>query len=194
MHTHHFTELLFVSQVEEGSCSFNHEHIGPLRAGESGHHPAYTQNNTERYPLKINRWNIMCSELMELHSCPKKTEKAHRYSGNYEHDPSIQELFRQMHLRKPDRTIRFSDHLPASALRFWILKDRYDPNSHIAVSINAIRMTKECAQIKAIPGTQTMQNTYGWINTLTGFLTHMKQILYGCTLFTKICRISPQFE
>ncbi len=91
MHTHHFTELLFVVSGE-GSFSFNQEQ-SPLRRGDLVIIPPYTEHterssqnhpltqNIPNVPLKIIRWNIMCSELMEFHSCPKKTENAHRYSA-----------------------------------------------------------------------------------------------------------------
>ena len=77
MHTHHFTELLF---VVSGEGSFSLTRSNRLYAGEIWSSSRLTQN-IPNVPLKIIRWNIMCSELMEFHSCPKKTENAHRYSA-----------------------------------------------------------------------------------------------------------------
>ena len=77
MHTHHFTELLFVVSGE-GSFSFNQEQ-SPLRRGDLVIIPPYTEHterSSQNHPLEY-----YVLELMEFHSCPKKTENAHRYSA-----------------------------------------------------------------------------------------------------------------
>ena len=111
MHTHHFTELLFVVSGE-GSFSFNQEQ-SPLRRGDLVIIPPYTEHterSSQNHPLEYYVLGIDGISFLS-----QKDRECAQVFCNFEHDPSIHELFRQMLYEIPDRTIRFSDHLPASA-------------------------------------------------------------------------------
>lgn len=77
MHTHHFTELLFVVSGE-GSFSFNQEQ-SPLRRGDLVIIPPYTEHterSSQNHPLEYYVLGIDGISFLS-----KKTENAHRYSA-----------------------------------------------------------------------------------------------------------------
>ena len=92
MHTHHFTELLFVVSGE-GSFSFNQEQ-SPLRRGRSGHHPAL--HRTYRTFLSNHPLEYYVLGIDGISFLSQKDRECAQVFCNFEHDPSIHELFRQM--------------------------------------------------------------------------------------------------
>ena len=158
-----------------------------LYAGEIWSSSRLTQN-IPNVPLKIIRWNIMCSELMEFHSCPQKDRECAQVFCNFEHDPSIHELFRQMLYEI--RTAQYGSQTICQHLLEILILKIIRSQQLIPVSINSIRMTKECAQIKEYLDSNYAEPHYA--GHADRFDTY-EQILYGA-LFYKICRTLPKFS
>ena len=142
MHTHHFTELLFVVNGE-GSFSFNQQH-SPLRPGDLVIIPPYTEH-TERSskdcPLEYYVLGIDGISFLS-----QKDQECAQVFCNFEHDSSIHELFRQMLYEI--RTAQYGSQTICQHLLEILILKIIRAQQLIPVSINSIRMTKECAQIK----------------------------------------------
>ena len=181
MHTHHFTELLFVVSGE-GSFSFNQEQ-SPLRRGDLVIIPPYTEHterSSQNHPLEYYVLGIDGISFLSQ----KDRECAHVFC-NFEHDPSIHELFRQMLYEI--RTAQYGSQTICQHLLEILILKIIRSQQLIPVSINSIRMTKECAQIKEYLDSNYAEHIT--LDTLTG-LTHMNKY-YMVHSFTKYAGLSP---
>ena len=181
MHTHHFTELLFVVSGE-GSFSFNQEQ-SPLRRGDLVIIPPYTEHterSSQNHPLEYYVLGIDGISFLS-----QKDRECAQVFCNFEHDPSIHELFRQMLYEI--RTAQYGSQTICQHLLEILILKIIRSQQLIPVSINSIRMTKECAQIK-----EYLDSNYAeqiTLDTLTG-LTHMNKY-YMVHSFTKYAGLSP---
>ncbi len=181
MHTHHFTELLFVVNGE-GSFSFNQQH-SPLRPGDLVIIPPYTEH-TERSskdcPLEYYVLGIDGISFLS-----QKDQECAQVFCNFEHDSSIHELFRQMLYEI--RTAQYGSQTICQHLLEILILKIIRAQQLIPVSINSIRMTKECAQIKEYLDSNYAEHIT--LDTLTS-LTHMNKY-YMVHSFTKYAGLSP---
>ena len=181
MHTHHFTELLFVVSGE-GSFSFNQEQ-SPLRRGDLVIIPPYTEHterSSQNHPLEYYVLGIDGISFLS-----QKDRECAQVFCNFEHDPSIHELFRQMLYEI--RTAQYGSQTICQHLLEILILKIIRSQQLIPVSINSIRMTKECAQIKEYLDSNYAEHIT--LDTLTG-LTHMNKY-YMVHSFYKICRTLP---
>lgn len=181
MHTHHFTELLFVVSGE-GSFSFNQEQ-SPLRRGDLVIIPPYTEHterSSQNHPLEYYVLGIDGISFLS-----QKDRECAQVFCNFEHDPSIHELFRQMLYEI--RTAQYGSQTICQHLLETLILKIIRSQQLIPVSINSIRMTKECAQIKEYLDSNYAEHIT--LDTLTG-LTHMNKY-YMVHSFTKYAGLSP---
>jgi len=181
MHTHHFTELLFVVSGE-GSFSFNQEQ-SPLRRGDLVIIPPYTEHterSSQNHPLEYYVLGIDGISFLS-----QKDRECTQVFCNFEHDPSIHELFRQMLYEI--RTAQYGSQTICQHLLEILILKIIRSQQLIPVSINSIRMTKECAQIKEYLDSNYAEHIT--LDTLTG-LTHMNKY-YMVHSFTKYAGLSP---
>ena len=181
MHTHHFTELLFVVSGE-GSFSFNQEQ-SPLRRGDLVIIPPYTEHterSSQNHPLEYYVLGIDGISFLS-----QKDRECAQVFCNFEHDPSIHELFRQMLYEI--RTAQYGSQTICQHLLEILILKIIRSQQLIPVSINSIRMTKECAQIKEYLDSNYAEHIT--LDTLTG-LTHMNKY-YMVHSFTKYDGLSP---
>ena len=181
MHTHHFTELLFVVSGE-GSLSFNQEQ-SPLRRGDLVIIPPYTEHterSSQNHPLEYYVLGIDGISFLS-----QKDREYAQVFCNFEHDPSIHELFRQMLYEI--RTAQYGSQTICQHLLEILILKIIRSQQLIPVSINSIRMTKECAQIKEYLDSNYAEHIT--LDTLTG-LTHMNKY-YMVHSFTKYAGLSP---
>lgn len=181
MHTHHFTELLFVVSGE-GSFSFNQEQ-SPLRRGDLVIIPPYTEHterSSQNHPLEYYVLGIDGISFLS-----QKDRECAQVFCNFEHDPSIHELFRQMLYEI--RTAQYGSQTICQHLLEILILKIIRSQQLIPVSINSIRMTKECAQIKEYLDSNYAEHIT--LDTLTG-LTHMNKY-YMVHSFTKYAGLSP---
>ena len=181
MHTHHFTELLFVVSGE-GSFSFNQEQ-SPLRRGDLVIIPPYTEHterSSQNHPLEYYVLGIDGISFLS-----QKDRECAQVFCNFEHDPSIHELFRQMLYEI--RTAQYGSQTICQHLLEILILKIIRSQQLIPVSINSIRMTKECAQIKEYLDSNYAEDIT--LDTLTG-LTHMNKY-YMVHSFTKYAGLSP---
>lgn len=123
MHTHHFTELLFVVSGE-GSFSFNQEQ-SPLRRGDLVIIPPYTEHterSSQNHPLEYYVLGIDGISFLS-----QKDRECAQVFCNFEHDPSIHELFRQMLYEI--RTAQYGSQTICQHLLEILILKSYDPNS-----------------------------------------------------------------
>lgn len=154
MHTHHFTELLFVVSGE-GSFSFNQEQ-SPLRRGDLVIIPPYTEHterSSQNHPLEYYVLGIDGISFLS-----QKTENAHRYSAILSMIPVFMNYSARCSTKS---TAQYGSQTICQHLLEILILKIIRSQQLIPVSINSIRMTKECAQIKEYL-TQTMQNTLRW--------------------------------
>lgn len=181
MHTHHFTELLFVVNGE-GSFSFNQQHSS-LHPGDLVIIPPYTEH-TERSskdcPLEYYVLGIDGISFLS-----QKDQECAQVFCNFEHDSSIHELFRQMLYEI--RTAQYGSQTICQHLLEILILKIIRAQQLIPVSINSIRMTKECAQIKEYLDSNYAEHIT--LDTLTS-LTHMNKY-YMVHSFTKYAGLSP---
>lgn len=181
MHTHHFTELLFVVSGE-GCFSFNQEQ-SPLRRGDLVIIPPYTEHterSSQNHPLEYYVLGIDGISFLS-----QKDRECAQVFCNFEHDPSIHELFRQMLYEI--RTAQYGSQTICQHLLEILILKIIRSQQLIPVSINSIRMTKECAQIKEYLDSNYAEHIT--LDTLTG-LTHMNKY-YMVHSFTKYAGLSP---
>lgn len=181
MHTHHFTELLFVVSGE-GSFSFNQEQ-SPLRRGDLVIIPPYTEHterSSQNHPLEYYVLGIDGISFLS-----QKDRECAQVFCNFEHDPSIHELFRQMLYEI--RTAQYGSQTICQHLLEILILKIIRSQQLIPVSINSIRMTKECAQIKEYLDSNYSEHIT--LDTLTS-LTHMNKY-YMVHSFTKYTGLSP---
>ena len=181
MHTHHFTELLFVVSGE-GSFSFNQEQ-SPLRRGDLVIIPPYTEHterSSQNHPLEYYVLGIDGISFLS-----QKDRECAQVFCNFEHDSSIHELFRQMLYEI--RTAQYGSQTICQHLLEILILKIIRSQQLIPVSINSIRMTKECAQIKEYLDSNYAEHIT--LDTLTG-LTHMNKY-YMVHSFTKYAGLSP---
>ena len=181
MHTHHFTELLFVVSGE-GRFSFNQEQ-SPLRRGDLVIIPPYTEHterSSQNHPLEYYVLGIDGISFLS-----QKDRECAQVFCNFEHDPSIHELFRQMLYEI--RTAQYGSQTICQHLLEILILKIIRSQQLIPVSINSIRMTKECAQIKEYLDSNYAEHIT--LDTLTG-LTHMNKY-YMVHSFTKYAGLSP---
>ena len=181
MHTHHFTELLFVVSGE-GSFSFNQEQ-SPLRRGDLVIIPPYTEHterSSQNHPLEYYVLGIDGISFLS-----QKDRECAQVFCNFEHDPSIHELFRQMLYEI--RTAQYGSQTICQHLLEILILKIIRSQQLIPVSINSIRMTKECAQIKEYLDSNYAEHIT--LDTLPG-LTHMNKY-YMVHSFTKYAGLSP---
>ena len=160
MHTHHFTELLFVVSGE-GSFSFNQEQ-SPLRRGDLVIIPPYTEHterSSQNHPLEYYVLGIDGISFLS-----QKDRECAQVFCNFEHDPSIHELFRQMLYEI--RTAQYGSQTICQHLLEILILKIIRSQQLIPVSINSIRMTKECAQIKEYLDSNYAEHIT--LDTLTG--------------------------
>ena len=181
MHTHHFTELLFVVSGE-GSFSFNQEQ-SPLRRGDLVIIPPYTEHterSSQNHPLEYYVLGIDGISFLS-----QKDRECAQVFCNFEHDPSIHELFRQMLYEI--RTAQYGSQTICQHLLEILILKIIRSQQLIPVSINSIRMTKERAQIKEYLDSNYSEHIT--LDTLTS-LTHMNKY-YMVHSFTKYTGLSP---
>ena len=188
MHTHHFTELLFVVSGE-GSFSFNQEQ-SPLRRGDLVIIPPYTEHterSSQNHPLEYYVLGIDGISFLS-----QKDRECAQVFCNFEHDPSIHELFRQMLYEI--RTAQYGSQTICQHLLEILILKIIRSQQLIPVSINSIRMTKECAQIKEYLDSNYAEHIT--LDTLTG-LTHMNKYYmvhaftrqFGCSPINYLCEV-----
>ena len=181
MHTHHFTELLFVVSGE-GSFSFNQEQ-SPLRRGDLVIIPPYTEHTERSSHIHPLEYYVLGIDGISFLS--QKDRECAQVFCNFEHDPSIHELFRQMLYEI--RTAQYGSQTICQHLLEILILKIIRSQQLIPVSINSIRMTKECAQIKEYLDSNYAEHIT--LDTLTG-LTHMNKY-YMEHSFTKYAGLSP---
>ena len=180
MHTHHFTELLFVVSGE-GSFSFNQEQ-SPLRRGDLVIIPPYTEHterSSQNHPLEYYVLGIDGISFLS-----QKDRECAQVFCNFEHDPSIHELFRQMLYEI--RTAQYGSQTICQHLLEILILKIIRSQQLIPVSINSIRMTKECARQEYLDSNYCRTHYAGHADRFDTY----EQILYGA-LFYKICRTLP---
>lgn len=179
-HTHPFTELFFVTKGE-GNFLFD-QTLHEISPGDLVIIPPYTEHterSSKHHPLE---YYVLGIDGISFLDSEKKTGQI---ICNFKDDASILNLFRQMFLEIRNSQYG-SEAICQHLLEILILKI-IRSRQLIPVSINSIRITKECAQIKEYLDVNYANQIT--LDTLTS-LTHMNKY-YMVHSFTKYAGLSP---
>lgn len=181
MHTHHFTEIFYVLNGK-GNFLF-HRDIHPIETGDLVIIPPYLEHTEQSIPGMPLEYYVLGIDGIAFQ--PRNGEVMAQVFCNFDNRALIADLFAQIYFEvKADRygAEMICQHL-LEILVLRILRSQ----KLVPVSINTVRMTKECAQIKEYLDTNYAEHIT--LDTLTS-LTHMNKY-YMAHSFTKYTGLSP---
>jgi len=179
-HTHPFTELFFVSDGK-GSFLFD-QTTHSIYPGDLVIIPPYTEHTERSLPNQPLEYYVLGIDGISFLASDKTTGQI---ICNFNDDTSIFNLFRQM-LQEIRNSQYGSEAICQRLLEILILKIIRSKHL-IPVSINSVRITKECAQIKEYLDVNYANRIT--LDTLTN-LTHMNKY-YMVHSFTRYAGLSP---
>ncbi len=180
-HTHPFTEIFFVVNGK-GNFRFQKE-ICPIATGDLIMIPPYLEHTEQSIPGTPLEYYVLGIDGIAFQ--PKSAESSPQIFCNFSNRALIADLFVQIDFEM--KTQRYgSDMICQHLLEILILRILRSQQI-IPVPINAVRMTKECAQIKEYLDTNYTEHIT--LDTLTS-LTHMNKY-YMAHSFTKYTGHSP---
>ena len=176
LHTHPFTEIFFVLNGK-GKFLF-HREIRPIETGDLIIIPPYlehTEQSIPGTPLQYYVLGIDGIAFQEEDQAPSP-----QIFCNFDNVAMIQDLFAQIYYEVKSESYG-AELICQHLLEILILRILRTSRQLMPVSINTVRMTKECAQIKEYLDTNYAEHIT--LDTLTG-LTHMNKY-YMAHSFTK---------
>ena len=182
LHTHPFTEIFFVLKGR-GKFLF-HRDVRPIKAGDLIIIPPYlehTEQSISGTPLEYYVLGIDGISFQE-----EGRSASAQIFCNFEDPAMIQDLFAQIHYEVKSGGYG-AELICQHLLEILILRILRSSRQLVPVSVNTIRMTKECAQIKEYLDTNYAEHIT--LDTLTG-LTHMNKY-YMAHSFAKYTGFSP---
>ena len=182
LHTHPFTEIFFVLNGK-GKFLF-HREIRPIETGDLIIIPPYlehTEQSIPGTPLQYYVLGIDGIAFQEEDQAPSP-----QIFCNFDNVAMIQDLFAQIYYEVKSENYG-AELICQYLLEILILRILRTSRQLMPVSINTVRMTKECAQIKEYLDTNYAEHIT--LDTLTG-LTHMNKY-YMAHSFTKYTGLSP---
>lgn len=180
-HTHHFTEIFFVLEGK-GNFLFR-EGTRSIRTGDLIIIPPYIEHTEQSIPGTALKYYVLGIDGVTFQT--KYDAATAQIYCNFDNNSMLANLFDQIYYEmKGDRygAEQVCQHL-LQVLLLRIVRTKH----LIPVSINSVRMSKECAQIKAYLDTNYASHIT--LDTLTG-LTHMNKY-YMAHSFTKFTGLSP---
>ena len=181
LHTHRFTELFYVVSGK-GSFLFR-EATYPINPGDFVIIPPYIEHAEQSAAGSPLEYFVLAIDGVTFQ--PEGEQACTQLFCNFSSTPFITNLFEQM-LYEVRNHEYGSDAICQKLLEILILK--IIRTQHVRpVPANSVRMTKECAQIKAYLDTNYADHIT--LDTLTG-LTHMNKY-YMAHSFTKYTGLSP---
>lgn len=182
-HTHHFTELFYVSSGEGRFLFRDQTYV--IKTGDLVIVPPYAEHTEQSLPsLALEYYVVGIDGIAFL---PEQVNEQNHVQifCNFHEQSLIDSLFEQMlyEVRKQDPV---SDQICQNLLEILILRV-IRSQKLVPVSIQSVRMTKECARIKEYLDTNYAENIT--LDSLTN-LTHMNKY-YMAHSFSKFTGQSP---
>lgn len=182
LHTHPFTEIFFVINGK-GRFLF-HRDIRPIEAGDLIIIPPYLEHTEQSIPGTPLQYYVLGLDGIAFQN-EDQTASAQIFC-NFENQAMIRELFAQIYYEVKTGGYG-AEMICQHLLEILILRILRNSRRLVPVSINTVRMTKECAQIKEYLDTNYAEHIT--LDTLTS-LTHMNKY-YMAHSFTKYTGFSP---
>ena len=182
LHTHPFTEIFFVINGK-GRFLF-HRDIRPIETGDLIIIPPYLEHTEQSIPGTPLQYYVLGLDGIAFQN-EDQTASAQIFC-NFENQAMIRELFAQIYYEVKTGGYG-AEMICQHLLEILILRILRNSRRLVPVSINTVRMTKECAQIKEYLDTNYAEHIP--LDTLTS-LTHMNKY-YMAHSFTKYTGFSP---
>ncbi len=182
LHTHPFTEIFFVLNGK-GNFFFRRD-IRPIETGDLIIIPPYLEHTEQSIPGTPLEYYVLGIDGIAFQE--EDQSASAQIFCNFDNPAMIRDLFAQIHYEVKSGGYG-AELICQHLLEILILRILRSSRQLVPVSINTVRMTKECAQIK-----EYLDTNYGehiTLDTLTG-LTHMNKY-YMAHSFAKYTGFSP---
>ena len=181
-HTHHFTEIFFVANGS-GNFLFRND-IHPIKAGDLIIIPPYLEHTEQSIPGMPLEYYVLAIDGIAFQT--KENAPAAQIFCDFDSRAMVGDLFAQIYYEVKSEKYG-SEMICQHLLDILVLRILRSSRQLVPVSINTVRMTKECAQIKEYLDTNYAEHIT--LETLTS-LTHMNKY-YMAHSFTKFTGMSP---
>ena len=182
LHTHPFTEIFFVINGR-GNFVFQRD-IRPIEAGDLIIIPPYLEHTEQSIPGMPLQYYVLGMDGIAFQK-ENQSPSAQIFSSFDQHEMT-KELFGQIYYEMKSGGYG-AEQICQHLLEILILRILRTSRHLVPVSINTVRMTKECAQIKEYLDTNYAEHIT--LDTLTS-LTHMNKY-YMAHSFVKHTGLSP---
>lgn len=182
-HTHHFTELFYVSSGEGRFLFRDRTYV--IKTGDLVIVPPYVEHTEQSLPSLALEYYVAGIDGIAFLPEQQKEEKHARIFCNFHDRMLAGSLFEQM-LYEARRQDHVSDQICQNLLKVLILR-MIRSQKLVPVPIQTVRMTKECARIKEYLDANYAENIT--LDSLTS-LTHMNKY-YMAHSFSKYTGQSP---
>ncbi len=180
-HTHHFTEIFFVLEGK-GNFLFR-EGTRSIRTGDLIIIPPYIEHTEQSIPGTALKYYVLGIDGVTFQT--KYDAVTAQIYCNFDNHSMLANIFDQIYYEM--RSEQYGAEQICQHLLDVLLLRIMRVKQLIPVSINSVRMSKECAQIKEYLDTNYASQIT--LDTLTG-LTHMNKY-YMAHSFTKFTGLSP---
>ena len=182
LHTHPFTEIFFVLNGK-GNFFFRRD-IRPIETGDLIIIPPYLEHTEQSIPGTPLEYYVLGIDGIAFQE--EDQSSTAQIFCNFDNVSLIRDLFAQIHYEMKSEGYG-AELICQHLLEILILRILRSSRQLVPVSINTVRMTKECAQIKEYLDTNYAEHIT--LDTLTG-LTHMNKY-YMAHSFAKYTGLSP---
>ena len=182
LHTHPFTEIFFVLNGK-GNFFFRRD-IRPIETGDLIIIPPYLEHTEQSIPGTPLEYYVLGIDGIAFQE--EDQSSTAQIFCNFDNVSLIRDLFAQIHYEMKSGGYG-AELICQHLLEILILRILRSSRQLVPVSINTVRMTKECAQIKEYLDTNYAEHIT--LDTLTG-LTHMNKY-YMAHSFAKYTGLSP---
>ena len=182
LHTHPFTEIFFVLNGK-GNFFFRRD-IRPIETGDLIIIPPYLEHTEQSIPGTPLEYYVLGIDGIAFQE--EDQSSTAQIFCNFDNVSLIRDLFAQIHYEMKSGGYG-AELICQHLLEILILRILRSSRQLVPVSINTVRMTKECAQIKEYLDTNYAEHIT--LDTLTG-LTHMNKS-YMAHSFAKYTGLSP---
>ncbi|HJB35641.1 MAG TPA: AraC family transcriptional regulator [Candidatus Blautia merdipullorum] len=182
LHTHPFTEIFFVLKGK-GNFLF-HRDIRPIETGDLIIIPPYLEHTEQSIPGTPLQYYVLGIDGIAFQS-EDQTASAQIFC-DFDSRAMVGDLFAQIYYEVKSEKYG-AEMICQHLLDILVLRILRSSSQLVPVSINTVRMTKECAQIKEYLDTNYAERIT--LDTLTS-LTHMNKY-YMAHSFAKYTGLSP---
>ena len=182
LHTHPFTEIFFVLNGK-GNFFFRRD-IRPIETGDLIIIPPYLEHTEQSIPGTPLEYYVLGIDGIAFQE--EDQSSTAQIFCNFDNVSLIRDLFAQIHYEMKSGGYG-AELICQHLLEILILRILRSSRQLVPVSINTVRMTKECAQIKEYLDTNYAERIT--LDTLTS-LTHMNKY-YMAHSFAKYTGLSP---